>query len=128
MNNVLNHLDTVIKTYMRLHQSCIFVCLLLLACIQKTNEQLSLCSGVFILENIEHFCNFCLMLLYGCATWCLKLREEQSLVSEDTVLSKIMVVQEGRSNKRRKENSRKNKFVICTQHQTICEDMKIYSV
>jgi hypothetical protein len=93
---------------MRLHQSCIFVYLLLLACVQKTNEQLSLCSGVLILKNMEHFCNFWLMLLYGCATWCLKLREEQSLVvSEDTVLSKIMGVQEGRSNKRREENSRK---------------------
>ena len=91
MNYVLNHLDTVIKTYMSFRQSCTFVYLLLLACIQKTKEELSWCAGVFILENMAHFCSFCLMLLYGCTTWCLTLREEQSLVlSKDTVVSKIM--------------------------------------
>jgi hypothetical protein len=86
MNYVLNHLDTVIKTYMRLRQSCVFVYLLLLC--SETNEQLCLCSGVFILENMAHSCNFYLTLLCGCVTWCLTLREEQSLVvSEDTVVS-----------------------------------------
>ena len=82
-------MDAVIKTYPRFRQSCIFVYLLLLSFIQKTNEHLGLCSVVFILENMAHFCNFCLMLLYGCATWCLTLKEEHSLVeSEDTVVSK----------------------------------------
>jgi hypothetical protein len=35
MNYVINHLDTVIKTYARLRQSCIFVYLLLLAYVQR---------------------------------------------------------------------------------------------
>jgi len=35
------------------------------------------------------------------------------------------VVQEGRSNERREENSVRSKFVISTHHQTTCEEMKI---
>jgi hypothetical protein len=127
MNYALNELDTVTKTYKRLRLSCIFIYLLLLTCVQRQMNS-SVCFGVFILENTAYFYNFCRMLLYGCAIWCLTLREELSLVvSDDTVVSKILGCKRDKVT-RGGENSVRCKFLICTHHQIICEEMKIYSV